>query len=86
MPNRRLILGLLLLWPTLLWAANGDAPATWNQLSPQEQQILLGQPPGRYRIEARHRKAGSLGQEVVFSRDEEIELSFDFKVPEADSP
>ena len=38
--NRRLILCLLLLWPAMLWAADSNAPATWNQLSPEEQQVL----------------------------------------------
>ena len=38
--TQRLILCLLLLWPIMLWAADSNAPATWNQLSPEEQKVL----------------------------------------------
>ena len=37
---QQLILCLLLLWPALALAAEGDAPLAWDQLSQEEQQIL----------------------------------------------
>ena len=42
---------------------------------------INGLPPGKYTLQANHRKAGLLQKEITVEHDRNIEINFEFKAP-----